>query len=323
MNLKELKYTNILTLSATVAFVICGAFGLFDSSVIEIIVAAILIVAIGLPHGATDLLLVKYLSTDRYNEQSVSQALLHYISLIALYGLIWYFMPELAFVLFIIISIYHFGQSNYTFLQVESKLTRTVGYIASGSFVLLTPLCIHHEIAIPIIETISGTTAFSFSATTAETLTRALFLTNIWLLIFLYLNNWITSETLAYQLVSIVLLLLCYWFLPLILGFTIYFVFWHSLHSMVDQIDYIRTKENDFTWLKYYKNALPITLLAVVLIAGGYWINITWSINFSIIEVFFVMLSLMTLPHIILIEQLYANFKQVSTITVRQLVNEQ
>jgi Brp/Blh family beta-carotene 15,15'-monooxygenase len=321
MNFKELKHSNILTLSATLAFIVCGVFGLFDSSVTEVIVAAILIVTVGLPHGATDLLLVKYLSTDRY-KQSVGQTLFQYIGLIALYGSIWYFIPQLAFILFIAISIYHFGQSNYNFIQVESRVIRTLSYLASGSFVLLTPLCIHYEIAVPIIETISGTTAYSISATTAETLPRALFLTNVWLLVFLFLNDWITSETLVYQLVSIVLLLLCYWFLPLILGFTIYFVFWHSLHSMVDQVDYIRTKENDFTWLRYYKNALPITLLAVILIAAGYWINITWSINFSIIEVFFIMLSLMTLPHIILIEQLYSNFRQVDTLTVRQLVND-
>jgi 23S rRNA pseudoU1915 N3-methylase RlmH len=38
--------------------------------------------------------------------------------------------------------------------------------------------------------------------------------------------------------------------------------------------------------------------------------------------VFFIMLSLMTLPHIILIEQLYSNFRQVDTLTVRQLVND-
>lgn len=321
MNLQGFKYSDILTISITIVFIVCGMFGFFESSIVEIVVAAILIITVGLPHGATDLLLVQYLSTDKY-QQSVKQTLIQYLGLIGFYGTIWFLLPQLAFLLFIIISIYHFGQSNYNFIQVENKAIRTIIYMVSGSFVLLTPLCIHHEIAIPIIETISGTTTYSFNTMIAETLPRELFLINLWLLIFLFFDKWITTEVFIYQLISISLLLFCYCYLPLILGFTIYFVFWHSYGSMIDQIEYIRTKKEDFTWWKYYQNALPITFLAVVMIAVSYWINVTWAINFSIIELFFILLSLITLPHILLIEQLYARFRQANTIQVQRLIKD-
>jgi len=321
MNSKGLEYSNILTIGTTIAFIVCGMFGLFDSPIIEIVVAAILIVTIGLPHGATDLLLVQYLSKDKY-QVSIKQTLIQYLGLIGFYGLIWFLLPKIAFLLFIIISIYHFGQSNYNFIQVENKIIRTIIYLISGSFVLLTPLCIHHEIAVPIIETISGTTAYSFNAGIVETLPRELFLINLWVLIFLFFNNWIKSEAFVYQLISISLLLFCFYYLPLMLAFTVYFVFWHSYSSMIDQIEYIRTKKEDFTWLKYYQNALPITLLAVILIGAGYWVNVTWSINFSIVELFFIMLSLLTLPHILLIEQLYSNFRRAGEFKMKQLIKD-
>lgn len=321
MDSTAFKYSNILIIGITSIFIICGMFGVFSSTTVELIVAGILIIIIGLPHGATDLLLVQYLSTDKY-KPNLKQTLTQYLGIIGFYGLIWFLLPQLAFLLFIIISIYHFGQSNFNFIQVESKIIRTISYLISGSFVLLTPLYIHHEMAIPIIETISGTTAFSFDLATAQILPIDLFLINIWLLIFLFLNEWIGVEELVKQLVSISLLMLCYSYLPLILGFTVYFVFWHSYGSMIDQVEYIRTKKESFTWLKYYLNALPITFLAVVLIAIGYWVNITWSINFSIVELFFIMLSLLTLPHILLIEQLYAMFRQTGSTQVQQFIED-
>lgn len=321
MNSIAFKYSNILITIVTIAFIFCGMFGVFDSSIVELTVAAILITIVGLPHGATDLLLVKYLSTDKY-KHSVKRTLIQYLGLIGLYGLVWFLFPQLAFLLFIVISIYHFGQSNYHSIQINSKAIRTISYLISGSFVLLTPLCIHHEIAIPIIETISGTTAFSVDAITAQVLTKDLFLVNLWVLVFLLINEWISAEEFVYQLISTSLLMFCFHYLPLILGFTVYFVFWHSYGSMVEQIEYIRTKNESFTWSKYYGNALPITFLAIVLIGTCYWINITWSINFSIIELFFIMLSLLTLPHILLIEQLYSSFRQTNSIQIQQFIKD-
>lgn len=321
MNNIVFNNSKTITIISTTVFIVCGMLGFFSNSTIELLVAAILIILAGLPHGATDLLLIQYLSKDK-SKYHIKSTLIQYLGIIGLYGFVWFLMPQIAFLLFIIISIYHFGQSNYNFIQIENRSIRIIIYLVSGSFVLLTPLCIHHEIAIPIIETISGMTVYSLNIIVVKALPRALFLMNIWLLIFLFFDEWITSETFIYQLVSSVLLLLCYYYLPLILGFTVYFVFWHSYGSMIDQIEYIRTKKKNFTWTRYYQNALPITFLAIVLIGTCYWINVTWSINFSIIELFFIMLSLLTLPHIILIEQLYSNFKRTSKIQLKELIKD-
>ena len=85
---------------------------LFVSS--SLVVALVLIVFIGIPHGANDHLLFFNLinkSVDKNNKKSIL-FFASYIGLIILYVCCWYLFPTFSLGLFILISIYHFGQSN-------------------------------------------------------------------------------------------------------------------------------------------------------------------------------------------------------------------
>jgi Brp/Blh family beta-carotene 15,15'-monooxygenase len=303
---------------STILCIALGLFGYFSSVYFELIVASILIVTVGLPHGATDLLLTKYLTGNSSISDTVS-FLSKYLLVIFSYGVVWYLMPIVAFTVFIIISIYHFGQSNLNFIQTENRIIRGLAYVASGSFVILTPLCIHYDTAGAIIENMIGSTLL-INDIAISALPRELFLINVWLIVFLFFNNWISKKDFLLQIIGISLLLLCFYWLPLIIGFTVYFVFWHSYGSMIDQIRFIKSKEDGFTWWQYYLNALPITIIAVLIIIGAFKINTILSTDLSIIEVFFVLLSMFTLPHILLIEQLYAQVKA-SLTTLRVVVS--
>jgi Brp/Blh family beta-carotene 15,15'-monooxygenase len=293
---------------STMLCVALGLFGYFSSESFELIVASILIIAIGLPHGATDLLLTKYLTGNSSISDTV-RFLSKYLLVISSYGVVWYLFPTVAFTVFIVISIYHFGQSNLNFIQTESRIIRGLSYIASGSFVILTPLCIHYDTAGTIVENMIGSSLL-LDTDTISALPRQLFIVNVWLAVFLFFNDWISKKDFVLQLIGISLLLLSFYWLPLIIGFTVYFVFWHSYGSMIDQIRFIKSKDDSFTWWRYYLNALPITIIAVLMIIGALKINTVLSTDLSIVEVFFVLLSMFTLPHILLIEQLYAQFKE-------------
>ncbi len=70
-------------------------------------IAIILIVGIGIPHGATDHLVFKYLS--EYNSCTACQIRFYliYIFYALVYAIFWYLFPCFSPVTFIIISIYH------------------------------------------------------------------------------------------------------------------------------------------------------------------------------------------------------------------------
>ena len=115
----------------------------------SLMIALILILLIGIPHGANDHLLFFNLINKRIDEKNRKSTLFFalYIGLILLYIGCWYLFPAFSLGLFILISIYHFGQSNLYISPIESKFVKLISIILSGSFVLLTPIFAHIETA--------------------------------------------------------------------------------------------------------------------------------------------------------------------------------
>jgi len=281
----------------------------FDSMFMELVVAGILIFMIGLPHGATDLLLFKYLKEEP-QKVNYTKFLIGYLGLIAVYGIIWVLFPKLAFGLFLLISIYHFGQSNLSFIKIENNGIRLFLYFLSGSFVILTPLSIYFETTMNVVQGITGINSLSIDYPIIKLLPLTLLILNIGALFYFFSENYINKKALILQLVGLALLMLAFYALPLILGFTVYFVFWHSFGSMIDQVKFIRKKSVNFSWLSYFKNALPFTIIAILFIVFCFLGNHYFELGFTIVQIFFVILSLFTLPHIILVEQIYTIPKQ-------------
>lgn len=304
LNLKS----NVFIFIATISCIIGGLMNWFDTILVEMIFSASLIVIIGLPHGATDLLLFEYL-VDEEDTKGYLKFLTVYLGLIAIYGLIWFLFPKFALLAFILISVYHFGQSNWNFIKMDNQIIKSLMYCLSGSFVLLIPLCIHHDLTFDVIKGITGITVLSVNNELILSLPRALFILNIWALFYFYSKEWLSKKALLLQVSNLILLMFAFYSLPLILGFTVYFVFWHSFGSMIDQLDFIKRKEVSFTWLQYFKNALPTTIIAILFIISCVGLNIHFELGFTLVQIFFVILSLFTLPHILLIEQIYGNEK--------------
>nr|WP_298374737.1 Brp/Blh family beta-carotene 15,15'-dioxygenase [uncultured Halomonas sp.] len=98
------------------------------------------VVILGLPHGGADSLLLKVLS--RETSISVGLWLAGYLGLIvAFIALIWW-MPTLALVLFLALSIWHFSFTDALFLPFEG---RNWSAWLSGSLVILGPLLGHPQ----------------------------------------------------------------------------------------------------------------------------------------------------------------------------------
>lgn len=126
----------------------------------SLIIAVALIVLIGIPHGANDHLLFFNLFKKRALEEGSKTALffLYYLGLIFLYVCSWFFLPAFSLGIFILISIYHFGQSNLYSIPLRSAKGKFLSIFLSGTFVLLTPILAHIETALPIIEILSKKT---------------------------------------------------------------------------------------------------------------------------------------------------------------------
>lgn len=149
----------ILIRSIQIVALIVVLFGVFFPDLllqIELIIAISLIVLIGIPHGATDYIIFQYLSKPFWGTDSLFYFYRNYILIMGAYALLWWLVPTFSLLVFILLSIYHFGQSNWNFLEKTPNVLKHLLFIIWGSFVLLTPILAHYEQAQPIIAQILG-----------------------------------------------------------------------------------------------------------------------------------------------------------------------
>lgn len=80
-----------------------------SNSLVQFALFGVILLSIGIPHGAIDHLI----SNPKIDRKGLGRFLLIYLTLIAAYLSIWYFLPILALIAFLAMSAYHFGQSHF------------------------------------------------------------------------------------------------------------------------------------------------------------------------------------------------------------------
>jgi Brp/Blh family beta-carotene 15,15'-monooxygenase len=173
--------------------------------------------SVGLSHGAIDYL------TDRTinNRKQFIKFIVSYILKGAFLGLIWIFLPDLALLVFIAFSAWHFGQADFKEWRYQQGLNSFVW----GLIVLITILFYHHGETIAVLEHIKGLqihhkfSGFSNNQLYIGKLSIALFS----ILFAAYHKSKLMLLTVCYLLLSTLL--------PLIVSFGIYFVIQHSVHG--------------------------------------------------------------------------------------------
>jgi len=268
------------------------------------IVVVALIALIGIPHGATDYVLFQYLFKQQEGAKSMGRFYGLYLGLMALYGLVWWLAPTIAFALFLTIAAYHFGQSNWYFLKLLPIHLRAVQYLLWGAFVIAAPVLWHFENAELIIEHILRYNVILTESTQLQ-VPFALLLVNVLLIIYYYYNKMLSGQEMLRQLLNLSVLAVVFYTMPLLLGFAIYFALWHAVESGGHQIRFFRKREAPYNWKDFIQDALPYTLLSFLGIGVFLWLqNMALFSNMSWAYIF-IFIAIVTLPHSILMHLLY------------------
>ena len=80
----------------------------------------------------------------------------------------------------------------------------------------------------------------------------------------------------------------------LLLGFGLYFVLWHSIPSMHDQLGYLYPNDTKGLW-KYFRSSAPYWVLSLIGLLGVYLFFDFQSTAF--LPLFFSFLAAITFPH--------------------------
>lgn len=289
----------------TLLAIFIGVFGpvLAGENAISWIV--LVIILLGIPHGASDYLVFRlFVKSDQ--PQSVKWTFYgYYLGAIVGYGLLWYLYPTLAFALFVLVSVYHFGQSHWHTVKFVNRWQARLLYLLWGGFVLGFPILIHHEEATAIVTEITGK-AYVLNDGLRRVLIGLSFFGNVVVLSHLNEQSILSDDAFAGELVNLCLLAALFSFTPLLVGFSIYFVVWHSLAATLDQIGIFRRMyKGAYSSQMYLRQIIPMSLLAIAGLAALGYYQYQWATQPIGWGTLFLFISIITTPHAILIDRLY------------------
>lgn len=251
------------------------------------------LVFLGIPHGGND-----FFYRKEKNTSGSVKFLLMYLGIMLLYLALWYVWPMLSLALFLLISIHHFGQSNFNSTRIWS-----LDSILWGSWLVVFPVLKHSQEVFGVFATMLGQSGSKVSGFGHLNDSGLLVASIVFVLIYgavLYRTH---RSSWFWYLIQWFLVTVWYWLTPLLLGFVVVFCFWHALQSMQYQLDYVRVNYNQ-NRKKTLMGFVPFGLMALVGMAFLLRFDLESNLGFA-----FVLLSLVTLPHVVVMDGLYRNHK--------------
>ena len=272
---------------STLGFLIINT---FLSVEYQSIISFILIFSFGLVHGANDIQLIQKKALN-YNINFFIYSILLYVSIVIIGILIFFYIPKFGLIFFIFFSSFHFGEQHLGQYKIDFKNTiiKTLLYTSYGSIILGLLFSLQWLDTHVIIYEISK---LFISKGTMEVYFYISFL--IFLIISLFYKNlrkFIWIET-------ILIIFLGYFFskTSLLLSFSVYFVFWHSIPSIFDQLNFLYDKDNS-NKIKYLLSSLPYWIMSILGLFGFYlYFHMKPE---AFLPLFFSFLAAITFPHTI------------------------
>ena len=276
-------------------------FDQFQNLHISPIICLLLILSIGISHGALDNQKGRKL-LDIYRIKSIYVFYSIYLMIAVSIIVIWFFTPTLSLITFLIVAAYHFGKEDTEFLLSDKFNTNIVLYFFKGSLIIIAPLMFHFTETINIFKLllIQNENFYLFlSFVENNYIIFFIFFISLFVHVYFFMKEFkIINMLIFFDFISI--LILNYFFSPLI-AFTIYFCFLHSFRhsiSLISEIDKFNFKNG---LLIFIQKALPLTVLtSIFYILSLYFLSNYYQINDAIFKTIFIGLASLTFPHILL-----------------------
>ena len=220
-----------------------------------------------------------------------------YVGVVLLGGLFFFFLPSIALFTFILISSYHFGEQHWED-RLKLSISHSFFFTLYGAFIFFLIFTTQYiEVAL-VIEKISGILLpYNFFL-------WSLISTGV-LLLFIMMIIPSLRESLIKELFLLGLLSLLFHFGSLLFSFAFYFVVWHSIPSLKEQINYLYGDLKKTSIKKYLKASLLYWFASLVFL--GLILNyIDFNADYFL-PMFFSFLAAITFPHTIVIGMMNKN----------------
>ena len=251
-----------------------------------------LILTFGIIHGANDILIL--LKGKKKTNEIVLKSTIKYLSIVILICFIFFNFSEVSLFFFVLFSAYHFGEQQWTIFGSNQSKSISLFYFFFG-LLIFSMLFLFNK---------SDVSNIVFEITKiyiSENIYSAGFIFSSLCTLLLIISNYqILKKQLLHQLALLVVMLLVFFTYELLPAFAIYFVFFHSIPSILEQSEYLfgnsPSKEN---FKKFLLKGALYWILAMVFLLIMYLV-LKNNIDFSL-AIFFSFLAAITFPHVLVI----------------------
>ncbi len=263
------------------------------------------ILTIGIAHGSLDHILYG-VDSEKSNRNFI---FIYVLVMFAFIGL-WAFSITTAATFFLLISAYHFGQSQFEEYQFGPPLLNKLLYVLWGSIVIISPMAFNSselmalnnqfDTSFPILN------FFLLNASKMLIVCIGLFLAT-----FLILANSIKLplHTISMELFLIFLILVSFKLIAPFIAFSLFFIFIHSLRVVTQEYQFCHLSAKINSGKQFLMLCFPLTLvsiLGIALLSGVlYFYDAVNLIPLALI----IVLSGVTLPHSIVMEKFYKQLR--------------
>jgi len=271
---------------------------------------AILFVAValtGIPHGAIDHLVAARLWDLNRTWTDQSKFYGGYLAAMALYGGLWIVAPAWSLALFLVMTMYHFGQADLAYWQLPPLPARLL-YLSRGLFLLGLPIVAFPEIVDPIFEAIGGVHLLDWPLVT--TAPGALFAGLVGQHVAALGGGALRANPSApwavgRETLNVAVLSALFGLVHPLVAFSVYFGGWHALGHILELLRFFRRRGEAMSMTDFYREAFLFTALPFVGLGGLYAVTRSFGSETEMIALLFIAIAVMTLPHMVVVERLY------------------
>ncbi|MEK6476479.1 Brp/Blh family beta-carotene 15,15'-dioxygenase [Catalinimonas sp. 4WD22] len=305
MQLSSPKKLNSFLLSSTLISLVILYFVQEIPFVWQLSIFVLLMLATGIPHGAVDHIVFQHVE-ERSGKVKISyiRFFLFYLGIIAGYALLWILLPQFCLLVFLLMSFYHFGQSQLYYIRWEEKsIFKILLYVSWGCLIIGEIIFFNYEASAKVLEGIVVLPEM-INPSEIKFIILVLGLLTLGILTVARLQHRLSSVQLAFEICSIILLTALFHLAPLLIAFAIYFGLWHSLKAIQAELIHFG-QQCSMAW--FYRKAWPFSALSFVGIGLLFLIAGQLEAYISYYMLFFIAISVLTMPHMYYMQKLYQN----------------
>lgn len=272
-------------------------------------VLGLVILVIGMPHGALDHI-IAFKAFDQPKNLK-NQAIFYgsYLGIMLLYGIFWILFPFTGFMIFLLMTLYHFGQADAERFAFDGWAKHGLLYARGITVVGLILFSSDPYYSSSIIEEVTGFSiaahVFQFIQPALLSLILAMVYPVLYTIIVGFKNKALLGSLFSLDAITVPLL---FYYCDPIFAFSVYFGCWHAFNHTKTMLNYLENHGMEVSFGWFYKNTFLYSVISYAGLIALYFVLQAFGNEELLVALLFILISVLTLPHMFVVEKMYGNY---------------